>query len=798
MNILKASTEEIQRQLKDHNIGLTPDEARKVARMLKRNPTLTEAVIWGIQGSEHSSYKSTRKYLKKLPTDAPNVILGPSEDSGIVEIARYKGIRYGIVMSHESHNHPSQLVPYEGAATGVGGIMRDIVCMGARAIACMDSLRFGDLNDYKTKYIASEVVNGVAGYGNPLGVPNLGGDVYFHPDYNDNCLVNVVGFGVLAEDEIIHSYAPEDAVDYDIIFVGKPTDRSGMGGASFASGTLTEEDSETNKGAVQEPNPFLERHVLAATYELFDILKEKKLIDRVGFKDMGAGGNMCASVELADGGGYGAKIDLEQIHVAEADLPPSVIACSETQERFCWVVPPDLSPLVLKHYNTTWALPDIAYNARASKAGVITKKQQYILTYNDQEECNAPIRKITKGLQYNRKKKKPKKSFKEPSLKRNRKGITIKAGKEKLALGSIEDITYALLSSPNIASRRHIYEQYDTNVQGMIHHESGMSNGGVMAPLIDREELPNRIRQTGVSVSVDGNPRYGEISPYYQAINALYESCRNVVATGATPQALTDCLNFGNPEIPEQMWEFGEAIRGLRYAATQLKLKDHPSSPIPFISGNVSLYNESGDGNSIPPSALVACVGTLPSYKHALTPEFKEPDNILVLIGKRADECGGSAYYELAKQLGKNVPKPNLTQARKQLWTLIDLAEQRLLKSLHDISEGGLMTALCEMACMSGNNVGFDINHKQIKQTSLPLDIKLFSETPGFVCEVSPDEVLETTSQLKRQGVEYMIIGSTSSDFSGIIRKGKRKIVHEIDLDHARERWDNSLNEFMK
>ncbi|MEK9133174.1 MAG: AIR synthase related protein, partial [Patescibacteria group bacterium] len=341
----KLKDKEIAELLKENRIGLTVDEAKKISKLLKRDPTLTEATIWGIEGSEHSSYKSSKRHLKMLPTEGPNVILGPCEDAGIVEIAETDGKRWGIVVSHESHNHPSQVVPYEGAATGIGGNVRDVLCMGAHVIAVADPLRFGDITKNQTKLIASGVIDGISGYGNPIGVPNIGGDVYFNKNFNDNCLVNVVTLGLLREDEILHSRAPKGAgaKNHDIILIGKPTDMSGMGGAAFASLQLTDADKEKNKGAVQEPNPFLKRHIMESTYALFKILKDKKLIDKVGFKDLGAGGIMCATVELVDSAGYGAEIDLDRVHVSVADLPPHVMACSETQERLCWIVPKELT-----------------------------------------------------------------------------------------------------------------------------------------------------------------------------------------------------------------------------------------------------------------------------------------------------------------------------------------------------------------------------------------------------------------------------------------------------------------------
>jgi len=332
---------QIKEKLSELNIPLTPEEGRKIQHeMLGRPPSLAELVLFSIQGSEHCSYKSSRSHLKNFVTDGPDVVLGAKEDAGVVAITKDKnGNRWCIVMSHESHNHPSQIVPYEGAATGVGGNVRDVMCMGAEVIACTDSFRFGNIKNSKTKWIHDGVVAGVAGYGNPLGIPNIGGDIYYHDGYSENCLVTLVTLGIVREDHIIHSYAPENAENYDLILIGKPTDNSGFGGASFASLELEEEKKEQNKGAVQEPNAFLERHLLKSTYALFQYLQNENLCEKVGFKDLGAGGVACASVELAETSGYGSEVWLDKVHIGMEGLHPSVYLCSETQERFMWVSP---------------------------------------------------------------------------------------------------------------------------------------------------------------------------------------------------------------------------------------------------------------------------------------------------------------------------------------------------------------------------------------------------------------------------------------------------------------------------
>ncbi|HLB58415.1 MAG TPA: AIR synthase related protein, partial [Gammaproteobacteria bacterium] len=511
-----------------YHLVLTVDEALTIQKsILKRPPTLAELVLWSIQGSEHCSYKSSRKHLKKLVTDGPNVILGAKEDAGIVSVAKDKrGKRYGIVISHESHNHPSQIVPYEGAATGIGGNVRDVCCMGAEVIAVADGLRFGEITRQKTSWIQDGVVSGIAGYGNPIGVPNIAGDVYYDAGYNDNCLVTVVTLGVVHEEDVIHSYAPKNTEEAVFILVGKPTDNSGFGGASFASTDLVEEQQEKNKGAVQEPNAFLKRHLLKANYALFKILKEKNLIDKVGFKDLGAGGIACASVELADASGYGAEIELEKVATSLSHLDSSVILCSETQERFMWVVPTPFAELILNHYNKTFDLPAISAGAEARIVGKIRQDGLYSVKYHGQEIVHARASDVTRGILYDRPFAPALKKFTEPELSLPK---------------NYNEILLKLLSHENIASRAPIFEMYDKQVQGRTIIEAGAADAGVMQPF-NEEKYPEEIRLTGIALSLDQCPRYNKIDPYWGAVNAVVESARNVAAVGALPQALTDCL----------------------------------------------------------------------------------------------------------------------------------------------------------------------------------------------------------------------------------------------------------------
>lgn len=763
------SQDQIKQLLQEFNLALTPSEALKIQNeILGRPPTLAECVLWSIQGSEHCSYKSSRPHLKTFVTDGPNVILGPKEDAGIVCIAEdSNGKRYGIALSHESHNHPSQIVPYEGAATGVGGNVRDVCCMGAKVIAVGDGLRFGEITKPKSKWIHEGVVSGIAGYGNTLGIPNVCGDLYYHHGYNENCLVTVLTLGAICEDNIIHSYAPPNADGYDLILIGKPTDNSGFGGASFASLELEEDEKEKNKGAVQEPNAFLERHILKSTYELYGILKEKDLIDKVGFKDLGAGGIACASVEIADGAGYGAEVFLDDVHLSIENLAPTVVLCSETQERFMWAAPPKITPLILNHYNKTFDFPNISEGAAACVVGKIRDDGKYKVTYRGETLVEARAKDVTEGLVYDRPYHYEKPELNEPDLPEP---------------PDYDAALLDLLAHENIASRAAVFETYDKQVQGNTVIEAGKADAGVLKPF-QGEEYPKEIRNTGIAVTIDQNPRYGLIDARQGAINAVVEAFRNIAAIGASPQAVTDCLCFGNPEKESQMGTFVASIHGVADACKGIHLKEHPGSPVPIVAGNVSLYNDSQAG-SIPASPIIGCLGKLQDVSKAVDSSFKQAKSHILLIGNRKNELGGSVYYEIQGELGANVPTPDLEEVQKQLYSVIDLIDAEYVLSSHDISEGGVAVALAEM-CFE-NSLGCEVTI----ESTLRISALIFAETGGFLLEIDPANLESAKQLLKVRGIQFQTIGKTTFD-------PQLKIQNAINLEvlKAKERWANGLRE---
>ena len=760
-------THGIKEKLLKLNIPLAPEEALKIQNeMLGRPPSIAELVLFSIQGSEHCSYKSSRIHLSQFVTESPDVVLGAKEDAGVVAVATdNQGKRWCVVMSHESHNHPSQIVPFEGAATGVGGNVRDVMCMGAEVIASTDSFRFGEINNNKTKWIHDGVVSGVAGYGNPLGIPNIGGDIYYHKGYNENCLVTLVTLGIVKEEDIIHSYAPQNADGYDLILIGKPTDNSGFGGASFASLELEEDKKDQNKGAVQEPNAFLERHLLKSSYALFKEIKKMGLIDMVGFKDLGAGGVACASVELAEASGYGSEVWLDKVHTSMDGLHSSVYLCSETQERFMWVCPPEMTKKIVDHYNIKYNLPEVSDGAMASVIGKIRADGQYIVHYEDEIIVDAKADQVTKGFLYER-------PFKSLDIKTE--------SSKPQELENYNDDLIELLSHENIASRKPVFDQYDKQVQGRVVLEAGQADSGIMAPF-NSEDYPLEIRSTGIALSTDHNPMYGSIDPYWAGVNAVVESMRNVAAVGATPHALTDCLCFGNPEKENQMWEFVESVRGISDACNAITLKENPNHPTPIIAGNVSFYNESKKG-SIPPSPIVSCLGKLNDVEKAISMSFRFPDSNLILIGKRKSEMGGSAYYHMKNKNNINLPKPDFKEVRDQIYALTDCINEQLVLSCHDISDGGLAVALSEMAF--ANNIGCKVNIDE----NIRSDEILFSETGGFIMEIDNAKLETALESFSKYNIEFFNIGKTGGN-SLIINN-----LLNVDIEVAKKSWRNGLS----
>jgi len=687
-------------------VALRPDELRRIAEGLGREPTTVELYAFDAQWSEHCSYKSSRHLLKQLPVTGPDVVLGPGEDAGILHLGEHNGERYGVVIAHESHNHPSQVVPFEGAATGVGGIVRDVLCMGAEVIALADCLRFGNVEDPNShqRYVAQQVVDGIAAYGNAIGVPNIAGDVYFDEGFNDNCLVNVIALGLVKESEIIHSRAPKGSAGWDIVLVGKATDASGFGGASFSSLTLEEANQEANKSAVQVPDPFLKSVIMRASYRVFEYLREKKI--NAGFKDLGAGGIMGCTAELCAAGGYGAIIDLDDVNVAIEKLPPEVIAVGETQERLCWVLPGDITLDVLRIYNEEFSLPEIARGARAVVIGAVQDEKRYIMRHGDEIVMDVPIDFLTGAISD------------EEMLSA---GPRLRSGALRLAHQrcAAQDDTVSgathltqTLADVNACSREPLYKQYDAVVRGSTVIPRGYADAGVIAP------VPGA--KFGVALGVG---------------RSVIEAVRKVVAVGARPVGLTDCLNFGNPNNEEHYAQLVRAVATLSEEAQNLKL--------PFVSGNVSLYNESSSGTAIPSSPIIGCVGVLKDIGKVVTPALKHP---------------GSALYFVAD---------------KSPAAVLEGISGGLILSAQAVGDDGVFAAAAKMAFASGNDFGVDFDMETTTQTRR-----------GWLIEAAAPAAFE---EWQRLGI------TTVADIGGevdIALDGQ-----SWDLDELRAAWTKPLAE---
>ncbi len=768
--------------LREHGLTLAPSEARKVADLLGRDPTLTEMTLFDTMWSEHCSYKSSRPHLKaNLPTTGDNVVVGPVEDAGIVDFGEINGKNYGIIFAHESHNHPSQVMPVEGAATGIGGIVRDVYCMGGEVIATLDPLRFGwpkpegedDADAPHRIDIARQVVDGIWQYGNAIGVPNLGGDVYFHPSFNENCLVNVVAVGIVEHQHITHSAVPKEAAHepFDLILVGKPTDWSGMGGAAFASATLDAEQAMENKGSVQTPDPFLKRILSVANKAVLEMARDEGVT--IGFKDLGAGGVSCVTSELVDAGGFGCDVDVALVHQI-ADLPARVCACSETQERYGLAVPTRLTQKVLKIYNEDFALPSLYEGASACKIGKVTTERRYILRHGDKILADAPIETITEGIAYDRKSQAP-----------DRPEVAAHERLPEAAVSEIANEWLGLMQHPNIASREYIYRHYDSEVQASTIMRPGEADAGVIAP------VPGSKR--AVALSADGNPLLGLADPWTAGASAVLEACRNVACVGGRPAAVTDCLNFGNPEIPESFWEFTESVRGVGDACRGVGCYAEPGAALPVISGNVSFYNQSSTGRSVAPSPIVGCVAIVDDYTQCRSQRFSQAGHRILLVGLRTAEMAGSIYLDAGYSAGRPaVPELDFDAARSEIRSVIDMVAAGLVSAAHDISDGGLAVCLSEMVMgLEAARVrGADIALPETDRTAREF---LFNENGGFLVAVDPDHMEDAVEILDKAGADWWDLGVVTDEPFISVKDNTGVSIANLDVVKMTTSWQKAL-----
>ena len=630
--------------------GLTPEEYDRVLNIMGREPNLTELGIFSVMWSEHCSYKSSKFWLKKLPTDAPWVICGPGENAGVIDIGDGKAC----IFKMESHNHPSFIEPYQGAATGVGGILRDVFTMGARPIANMNALRFGEPDHPKTRHLVDGVVAGISGYGNCIGIPTVGGEINFDPSYNGNILVNAMTVGIADADKIFYSAAA--GIGNAVVYVGSKTGRDGIHGATMASAEF-DDDSDEKRPTVQVGDPFTEKLLLEACLELMatDAI--------VAIQDMGAAGLTSSSVEMSDKGGVGIEFNLDLVPVREEAMTPYEIMLSESQERMLMVLKPgreDMARAIFEKWELDFAV-----------IGRVTGTKRLILTFGGEVVCDIPVPPlVAEAPEYERKWKRTPAS---PALSAEDALVGIDV--------SATDALSAMIASPDLCSRRWVWEQYDHMVMG----DTVQRPGGDAA--VVRVHGTNR----GIAITTDCTPRYCVADPVEGGRQAVAETWRNLTASGAKPLAITDNMNFGNPERPGIMGQFAGCIEGMAEACLALDF--------PVVSGNVSLYNET-NGTGILPTPAIGGVGLIEDVeKCMMVTGFPAVDEEIVLIGDNAGHLGRSLLLRLIAGHDAGPPPPvDLTAERRNGDFVRSLIESGSVTSCHDLSDGGLLVALAEMA----------------------------------------------------------------------------------------------------
>ena len=744
---MKTNTVDIKELLAQHN--LTEDEYKKILEILGREPNITELGMFSVMWSEHCSYKSSRVHLKKLPTTGPRVVQGPGENAGAVDI----GDGLCVVFKMESHNHPSFIEPYQGAATGVGGILRDVFTMGARPIALLDSLRFGGLDSAKNRHLMRGVVAGIAGYGNCMGVPTVGGEVRFDDIYSLNPLVNAFCLGVAHKDRIFRGTAA--GVGNPVIYFGSKTGRDGIHGATMASDAFDDE-SEQKRPTVQVGDPFQEKLLLEACLELManDLL--------VGIQDMGAAGLTSSSCEMASRAGNGIELDLTHVPRREPGMTPYELMLSESQERMLMVAKAGKEEECLRICRK-WDL-DVAVVGKVTGDGLLRVLDQ------GQVVAEIPAKALADdGPKYER-------PYSPPAYQDM---LT------NLNYDSIPDVKDAnaalltLLSSPTIASKRWVYEQYDHMVR----------TNTIVRPGSDAAVVRIKGTNKAVAMTVDCNGRYCLLHPYEGARLAVVEAARNLICSGAEPIGLTDCLNFGNPERPDIMWQFVLAIEGLKDACEHFN--------IPIVSGNVSFYNET-NGLSIYPTPMLGMVGLIDEADRAMTQWFRSDGDAIVLLGKTRDDLGGSEYLKVLQHREQGSPPLLNLEIEKTLHDFVlKVIHEGLIQSAHDCSDGGLAIALAE-CCVSGPRAARGAVVK-LGLASLRRDGLLFGESQSrIILSTWPNAVESLLSRAAEAGVPAAKIGTVGGDRLVIeVEPGKVSDGCRIDLPigQVSDRWVHAIEE---
>lgn len=727
--------------------GLTADEFKNVGELLGRKLNLVELGVCAALYSEHCSYKSTKVHLRNLPTEGERVIQGPGENAGVVDV----GDGLAVVFKVESHNHPSFIEPYQGAATGVGGILRDVFTMGARPLALMNALRFGAADNSRTPYLLSRAVSGIGGYGNCMGIPTVGGELWFHESYNGNCLVNAFCLGLVQKNKIFLGRAA--GVGNAIIYLGSKTGRDGIHGATMASEEFND-DSEEKRPTVQVGDPFTEKLLLEACLEIMDSGAV------VGIQDMGAAGLTSSTYEMADRAGTGVRLHLDRVPQRETNMNPYEIMLSESQERMLLVVEKKRVREVLQICEH-WELD-------AVQIGEVIEGKNVELYWHDELVSSLPASLLTSSVPQYRWPEKAPVDFEQRA---QFDATTIPEAED------LEGVWLNLLGSINLCSRRPVFDQYDSTVRS-----NTVIHPGGDAALI-RVKNPSGKREKGIAMTLDCNSRYCSIDPRQGAALSLAEACRNISAVGAFPIGISDNLNFGSPEKPEGMWQIAEAVRGLSDAARAFE--------VPVVSGNVSLYNET-KGKPIYPTPLLAVVGLLDDASKAVGINFQADGDVVLLLGvTNGDEIGGSEYLAQYAGVEKGrLPSLNYADEIKTAAAVRDLIDRRFIKSCHDVSSGGLAVALAECCFGSYGKRGCQI---KIEGYQGRKDGLLFAESGArYVVSCSAENEKKIRTRLAEAGVALSGIGTVGG--ASVEIKGFAK----LDLEKAYAAWSEGLASLMR
>jgi phosphoribosylformylglycinamidine synthase len=765
IDVFSASDEELKGISNRMGIALALPEMIRIRdyfKNKKRNPTDGELEALGQAWSEHCCYKSSKIPLKQHVFGIEEKKIVAREDAGVIEFDK----NHYYCAALESHNHPSAVEPYGGAATGVGGIVRDVVCMGSQPIAYIDPLFFGPLDlplnevpkgTKHPRYLFKGVVDGIRDYGNRIGIPTLSGQVYFHKGYTGNCLVNVGCIGVMKKEELIHSRAKAPGNIY--IYVGGKTGRDGIHGVTFASAELTDESEESSRSAVQVGDPITKEPLIHVTLEC----NRKRLLE--GLKDFGGGGLSCVCGELAYEAGFGAEIHLDNVPLKEDGLSPWEIWVSESQERMMFLVDPKNVDKVLhicKQWDVTAVVIGKVINEKITRVFFKNKKileldMDFYTGGPVYDSCQRPyvIPKISRTDD---------KDFKMPDL---------------------NNILKRLLARPNIASKEWVIRQYDHEVRGNTIIKPLQGKIGLQAHGDSTVLKPLEDSFRGLAVTANINPGFMELDPYWGACSAIDETCRNLVSVGAIPDALLDCLNFGNPEKPDKMGEFYEACRGLGDVARELGL--------PFISGNVSFYNESVK-TAVPPTPEILGIGIVTDIRKCVTSDFKLEGNPLYLVGKETEkEMGGSEYYNQMDFKAGIVPKTNTSLLKNCMNSILAAIDNEFIASCHDVSEGGIAVCLAEMAM--GGDIGVEIDITDINK-DLRTDYKLFSESnTRWIVEIKKKCEKDFKKTLEKQNTPFTKLGITKE--KNLIIKEKNKMIVNPNISVLRDIWKRTIWDIM-